>query len=260
MMSLSRILKSRETSLVDIKVIEIATVSFEQSTDIPQDTAGGTPAELIGNTTYQELHEQFESRLEEYKQALLEEHRQAQAHLLEDVQKQREQARAEGFAEGYKDGTQKGIEIGRKEYESLIIQAQNVLKSIQKEREQYLSDNESVLIELAFAVAERILQDQIEKNPEYIIPIAKAALQEVQDIQQVEVRVHPNDYEAVFNAKKTLLTTLPGQNELLIIPDLAVEYGGCVIHTAFGSIDARIDSQLQEIKRGLQSVCKGMGT
>jgi flagellar assembly protein FliH len=44
---------------------------------------------------------------------------------------------------------------------------------------------------------------------------------------------------------------IDSQAELQILPDSTVKDNGCVIRSAFGSIDARIDTQLQEIKREL---------
>lgn len=259
MMSLSRILKSRETALADIKVIQIANISFEQgseSTDFSEEDFHNNGE--IDKRSIQEQYEQLLNQMEEYKHNLLVQQEQAQAKMLAEVQMLREQACKEGFEDGYRDGIQQGFEAGKKEYEALIGQAQQIVNSVLLERQQYIQENESVMLELSTYIAECILRDHINQNPEYVIPIAKAALSEVQDIQQVEIRVHPNDYNLVFNAKQTLLTTLPGQNELLIIPDLAVNHGGCVIHTAYGSVDARIDSQLQEIRHGLQIAVKGV--
>ncbi|MNG37780.1 flagellar assembly protein H [compost metagenome] len=41
------------------------------------------------------------------------------------------------------------------------------------------------------------------------------------------------------------------QAELQILPDSTVKDHGCVIRSSFGSIDARIDTQLAEIKKEL---------
>jgi flagellar assembly protein FliH len=47
---------------------------------------------------------------------------------------------------------------------------------------------------------------------------------------------------------------IDSQAELQIVPDVSVKDPGCVIRSAFGSIDARIDTQLSEIKRELISI------
>ena len=47
------------------------------------------------------------------------------------------------------------------------------------------------------------------------------------------------------------MSAIDSQAELQIVPDSTVKDYGCVIRSSFGSIDARIDTQLSEIKREL---------
>jgi flagellar assembly protein FliH len=60
--------------------------------------------------------------------------------------------------------------------------------------------------------------------------------------------VSPKHFDYIFNAREELLTSIDSQAELQILPDATVKDEGCVIRSAFGSIDARIDTQLKEIK------------
>jgi flagellar assembly protein FliH len=52
---------------------------------------------------------------------------------------------------------------------------------------------------------------------------------------------------------------MDSQAELQIVPDITVMDFGCVIRSSFGSIDARVDTQLSEIKKALQQIVKGSG-
>lgn len=58
----------------------------------------------------------------------------------------------------------------------------------------------------------------------------------------------------VQDARDELMLAVDSQAELQIIPDPNVRDRGCVIRSSFGSIDARIDTQLEEIKKSLQQV------
>ncbi|MNI54060.1 flagellar assembly protein H [compost metagenome] len=44
---------------------------------------------------------------------------------------------------------------------------------------------------------------------------------------------------------------IDSQAELQILPDPTVQDKGCVIRSSYGSVDARIDTQLVEIKKEL---------
>lgn len=52
-------------------------------------------------------------------------------------------------------------------------------------------------------------------------------------------------------AREELSLAVDSQAELQILPDSTVKDQGCVIRSSFGSIDARIDTQLAEIKKEL---------
>jgi flagellar assembly protein FliH len=41
----------------------------------------------------------------------------------------------------------------------------------------------------------------------------------------------------------------------MIVPDHSVQDQGCVIKTAFGSVDARVETQLTEIRQALLDLC-----
>ncbi|MNV98055.1 flagellar assembly protein H [compost metagenome] len=47
---------------------------------------------------------------------------------------------------------------------------------------------------------------------------------------------------------------LDAQAELQIVPDSSIKEGGCIVRSAFGSIDARVDTQLEAIREQLLKV------
>jgi flagellar assembly protein FliH len=61
-------------------------------------------------------------------------------------------------------------------------------------------------------------------------------------------------FEYIQNNRDELMLALDSQAELQILPDTTVNDHGCVIRSSFGSIDGRIDSQLQEIKAALRQI------
>jgi flagellar assembly protein FliH len=56
------------------------------------------------------------------------------------------------------------------------------------------------------------------------------------------------------DARAELTLAVDSEAELVIVPDATVDEGGCVVRTSFGSIDARIDTQLSELKAALMEV------
>jgi flagellar assembly protein FliH len=66
--------------------------------------------------------------------------------------------------------------------------------------------------------------------------------------------VAPSQFAHVQAAKDELIVLLDSQAELQIIPDSSIKEGGCIVRSAYGSIDARVDTQLEAIREQLLRV------
>jgi flagellar biosynthesis/type III secretory pathway protein FliH len=65
------------------------------------------------------------------------------------------------------------------------------------------------------------------------------------------VRVHPDDVAAVTVRRDALAARAPAGAALDIVADEAVGRHGCVIETALGRVDARLETQLAALERAL---------
>jgi flagellar assembly protein FliH len=70
----------------------------------------------------------------------------------------------------------------------------------------------------------------------------------------VTLCVSPKQFAYIQDARDELLLSIDSQAELQILPDATIDDHGCVVRTAFGSIDAKIDTQLKEIKAALRQL------
>ena len=112
---------------------------------------------------------------------------------------------------------------------------------------------ESDLVKLSIAIARRILHREISVDPEAISGLMKAALEKVQSQEIHRVRVHP-DLEAAV--RRALESSASGRN-VQVVADGGRESGDVVFETTRGNLDASIDTQLQEISRGLADRLRG---
>ena len=63
--------------------------------------------------------------------------------------------------------------------------------------------------------------------------------------------------DRIRDHKDVLLRAADGILDFEIIEDPRVEQGGCIVETGFGVLDARIESQLQEIGRAFFGDTRG---
>ncbi len=114
-------------------------------------------------------------------------------------------------------------------------------------RRQLRREAEGDLVKLAVAIARRVLRREITTDPDALLGLVKAALEKLEGREIERVRVHPADAEAV---RQHLESTRSGAR-FEVLPEPRLERGAAIFETARGSLDASVETQLDEIQRGL---------
>lgn len=167
-----------------------------------------------------------------------------------------------GYQEGFSAGKQEGLDAGRNEAEEAAHQllneaatkASNIVACAENDYQETILSAERKIVELALAIASKVLARELEENPMVILPIVKSALAKVCDQEQIVIRICPDDFELVIQAKRDLQIMVGRENALSIISDHTVSCGGCLIDTPYGTVDARLDTQMDAVKQALQEV------
>lgn len=166
-------------------------------------------------------------------------------------EEQREQIRREAFELGHSEGKSQAEQEVRLHWEAMLTEARSILDSAYRMKEQIIQESEPFLVELSAAIAEKIICKQLTVSPEWSLDLIRKSLERRREMGVITLCVSPNQLNFVQAAREELSLALDSQAELQIVPDVSVKDYGCVIRSAFGSIDARIDTQLSEIKREL---------
>jgi flagellar assembly protein FliH len=170
-----------------------------------------------------------------------------------------EEARREGFEAGYHEGVQKAEEEVRREWEERLMEAKTLIDKAYRAREDLIAEGERFLVELSCAIAEKIVAKKLEDAPELAVGMVRDALARRKERGIITVCVSPDQFAFVHAAREELALVLDSQAELHILPDTAVKGGGCVVRSAFGSIDASVDTQLASIREALLQVAASAG-
>lgn len=162
-----------------------------------------------------------------------------------------------GFQEGFSRGLIDGENAVKQEYSSLIEQAQELLHEAHKQKEAIISEAEPFLLELSTAIASQIIKQELKSNPDTILEMIKSHLLRFKEKEFITICVFPGNFDFIQGHRSQLLAVVNGETEIKIIPDHMVPENGCVIRTAFGSVDARIETQMEEIKKVLIEAKRG---
>jgi flagellar assembly protein FliH len=150
------------------------------------------------------------------------------------------QAREMGFREGEKAGR----EEASKDSQAALQRLAKSLADLATLRTRIRRESEHELVNLAIAIARRILRREVTVEPDAIFGLVKAALEKVQTRDICRIRVHPDHAAAV---RKSL--EFAGASAELDA-DASLQPGDVIVETKRGDTDASVERQLQEIERG----------
>jgi flagellar assembly protein FliH len=160
----------------------------------------------------------------------------------------------QGFDEGYRIGAAQAEEDIKLQWADRLQEAQAIVERAYETKEKIISEGESFLVELSCSIAEKILNRKLAKSPEMSMKLFEKALARRKEQGVIVLCVSPSQFAHVQAAKDELIVMLDSQAELQIVPDSSIKEGGCIVRSAYGSIDARVDTQLEAIREQLLRV------
>ncbi|OHD11079.1 MAG: hypothetical protein A2086_03550 [Spirochaetes bacterium GWD1_27_9] len=149
---------------------------------------------------------------------------------------------------GYHDGWEEGYKNGADEVKRLAERVQIILNSTIEKRNEIFVETEQQIINLVLLVSKKVIKVISENQKNVVINNVVQALRKLKSRGDVAIRVNLSDLELTSQHKKDFVEMVEGVKSIKILEDSTVDRGGCIIETDFGSIDARISSQLHEIE------------
>jgi flagellar assembly protein FliH len=157
------------------------------------------------------------------------------------------EARArEAYQRGLQEGEAAGLQKAGERFDAVITRLTQSIAEMSSLRSRLRNEAESDVVQLALAVARRIVSRELSVDPEALLGIVKAALRRVELREVHRLRLHPADRPAIAAALERV--GLPQQ--IQIDGDAALERGAVILETSRGSLDASVNTQLDEIERG----------
>jgi flagellar assembly protein FliH len=153
----------------------------------------------------------------------------------------------EAFAKGYEQGERAGAEAAGKRGEAMLRRLSDTLTELTALRTSMIRQTENQIVELALAIARRVVHREISLDRNLMIAIVRVALDRLGETAHVTVKLHPEEFEATGAAR---VAELAGA-DITFVPDARVGRGGCRVESDMGMLDAGVDAQIQEIARAL---------
>lgn len=125
------------------------------------------------------------------------------------------------------------------------------LKSFEQERKLYYRRIEGDIVDLALAIARKVLHREAQVDRVVLAGVVRVALEKIAGTSQVSLHVHPTAVQAWQNylAEQTIFSTVPS-----VVEDGSLRPDQLVLKTSHGSTELGIDSQLNEIEKGFSDL------
>jgi flagellar assembly protein FliH len=166
---------------------------------------------------------------------------------IAQLEAQYQQKVRDAHAAGLREGEIGGRNRAGAEMQPVMERLGRSIQEIANMRARLRREAEGDVVQLALAIAKRVIRREMAADPDALRGLVVAALEKLQGQEISRVKVHPSHLAIV---KSCLQQALSG-GVVEVLPDSSREVGSVIFETTRGNLDASVDSQLQEIERGL---------
>lgn len=152
----------------------------------------------------------------------------------------------EAFAKGYEQGERAGLQAGGARAEAMMHRLAQTLEELANLRREMIRQTERQMVQLALAIARRVVRREVALDGDLTLSMARLALDRLGDSTSVTVRLHPDDLAVIADGAERW-----DRPHVTVVADRDIGRGGCVVDSDFGSIDASVEAQFQELARAL---------
>jgi flagellar assembly protein FliH len=171
--------------------------------------------------------------------------RDAAARLLAEAEAEAAEIREQARLAGHEQGCAAGLAEGRTAIADAGAALAEALAGVQEMRGRVAEEVEREAVELALALAGKIVVATLQIRPELVIEVLQGALRRVSAERTIGIVVNPADVETVRGALGELHAQSSGAEHWDLQADQRVAAGGAIVRTAESEVDARIQTQLE---------------
>jgi len=157
-----------------------------------------------------------------------------------------EAAEREAFARGFAQGEAAAAAAAVDRAAALVGELTAALQDVAAVRHEMARRTERQLVELALALARRIVNREISIDRDLLLAMARVAIDRLGTSARITVRLHPDDHDATVRGRRA-----ESWPNVTVVADPQVPVGGCRVDSDLGAVDAGADAQLQEFGRAL---------
>jgi len=159
-----------------------------------------------------------------------------------------------GFEEGYASGEKAGLRAGEEKAALLIEQLSVILQEIGTFRDNLIKETESQVVDLAIAIARKIVFDEVTEKPDRVLSVVRNAIKKVQHKGTITVKINPALHELFTRNHASLLSI---HNDIIFDASEKIPVTGPIIIGENEEVVADLDEMIANIVEEIKG--KGIG-
>ncbi|HLG73567.1 MAG TPA: type III secretion system stator protein SctL [Chloroflexota bacterium] len=174
--------------------------------------------------------------------------REAQQVLAEADQRAAEIERA-AYSKGYEEGLAAGRADGEQQSVEMLRQMAAIIDQATELHDTMLHEAETEMVALCLEIARKVVHTELRTNPDVVAGVVSDAVAKINGSPRVTIKVHPTQVDDLRTHWDEAFGPNYREKEWIIEGDDSVEPGGCVLETKYGSLDARIGTQFEQLQK-----------
>ena len=183
------------------------------------------------------------SYIENYKNKLGKQHRDKEKSVF-DIAKKR------GYNEGFNEGKNEALRLTEDSVKN-ILKAAN---SIEQFKNILYEDVKADVIDLTLNIAQTIIKQIVFTNYDALRVIIADAINKASETINFTIYLNTLDYNAINKNPDLIKNFIAKETNIEVLPDPNILPGDVIVKTDFGEIDARITSQIEQIKKAFMKI------
>jgi len=250
----SHVKKGRTVYMKQVKPFSRSPVEPNKTEAAPLRQQKKSPTPISATPTPTQPQQQQVPNIMAEKERLLDQAREEIEHFKTNELQAIENEKKNIFEDAHQAGFEQGKDAATKELEHLIVSFKEALNSIETEKKNILENAKPGIVELGFAIAQKIIQKTLDQDSATFENILHEAISRVTEKDKVTVRVNADDYGDTQAYKENFKKELSEFKHIEFRVDPDIERGGCIIETNLGFIDSSISTKLSIIKTAFEQI------
>jgi len=157
-----------------------------------------------------------------------------------------ERAERDAYEIGFEAGEKAGLAMGEQKAMVLIERIEALIRELTALRAAIIKELEPQVVELAVAIARKIILRELTINPDEIVEMTKEAMMRLDRTGPISIRINPSLHDLFMRHKPELLNIHP---DVVFEVDPSAPLHGAVVMGDAGDVITDVDEQLRNLIR-----------